>query len=48
MENIKSNDLLRVPLIVRSWDPGSEKVDTQGGNGRKRESERERERERES
>ena len=37
----------RVPLIGRSWDPGSEEVETQGGNGRKWESERGRERERE-
>ena len=37
----------RVPLIARSWDPGSEEVQTQGGNGRKWESERGRERERE-
>ena len=34
----------RVPLIARSWDPGSEEVETQGGNGRKWESERGRER----
>ena len=33
-----------VPLIARSWDPGSEEVVTQGGNGRKHESERGRER----
>ena len=33
----------RVPLIARSWDLGSEEVETQGGNGRKWESERERE-----
>ena len=34
----------RVPLIARSWDPGSEEAETQGGNGRAREGERERER----
>ena len=44
-ENIKSNDLLRVPLIARSWDPGSEEVETQVGNGRAREGEKERGRE---
>ena len=32
----------RVPLIARSWDPGSEEVETQEGNGRAREGERER------
>ena len=37
----------RVPLIARSWDPGSEEVETKGGNGRARVGERERERERE-
>ena len=37
----------RVPLIARSWDPGSEEVETQGGNGRKWEEMGERERERE-
>ena len=26
---------VRVPLIARSWDPGSEELETQGGNGRK-------------
>ena len=36
----------RVPLIAQSWDPGSEEVETQEGNGRKWESERGRERER--
>ena len=35
----------RVPLIARSWDPGSEVVETQGGNGRAREGESERGRE---
>ena len=35
----------KVPLIARSWEPGSEEVETQGGNGRKWESERGRERE---
>ena len=38
---------VRVPLIARSWDPGLEEVETQGGNGRAREGERERGRERE-
>ena len=27
----------RVPLIERSWDPGSEEMETQGGNGRREE-----------
>ena len=35
---------VRVPLIARSWDPGSAEVETQGGNGRKWERGRERER----
>ena len=35
---------VRVPLIAQSWDPGSEEVETQGGNGRKWERGRERER----
>ena len=26
---------VRVPLIAQSWDPGSEEVETHGGNGRK-------------
>ena len=34
----------RVPLIARSWDLGSEEVETQGGNGRKWESKRGKER----
>ena len=33
---------VRVPLIAQSWDPGSEEVETQEGNGRAREGERER------
>ena len=36
---------VRVPLIAQSWDPGSEEVETQGGNGRKWEEMGERERE---
>ena len=36
----------RIPLIARSWDLGSEEVETQGGNGRKWEEMREQERER--
>ena len=34
----------QVTLIARSWDPGSDEVETQGGNGRKWERGRERER----
>ena len=41
LTDTKSNDLLRVPLIAQSWDPGSEEVETQEGNGRAREGERE-------
>ena len=37
----------QVTLIARSWDPGSDEVETQGGNGRSRVGERERGRERE-
>ena len=39
---------VRVPLIAQSWDPGSEEVETQGGNGRKWEEMGEQEREREA
>ena len=37
----KKNRLVRVHLIVVSWYPGYEEVETQGGNGRKWERERE-------
>ena len=37
----------RVPLIARSWDTGSEEVETKRGNGRERDRERGRGRERE-
>ena len=40
------HDGYRVPLIARSWDPGSEEVETQGGNWGEWEIERGRERER--
>ena len=42
---MKQDDLRmnRVPLIARSWDLGSEEVETQGGNWRNWESERGRE-----
>ena len=36
-------DAIPLPLIARSWDPGSEEVETKGGNGRKWKSERGRE-----
>ena len=36
---------VRVPLIARSWDPGSVEVETHEGNGRKWEEMGERERE---
>ena len=32
-------DIIREPSIARSWDPGSEEVETKGGNGRAREGE---------
>ena len=38
-------DATRVPLTAQPWNPGSDEVETQGGNGRKWESERGRERE---